>query len=378
MGTSPLERDRRPLRVLSQSRMLITAPTYHRARARPRGRTALALGAVLLALMGAGTAGARASTLVIEGAGDGHGVGMSQDGAFGFARHGFTYQAILAHYYTGTTLGQAPPKAIIRVLVGSRVLRVPLERYVRGVVAAEMPSGWPPAALQAQAVASRTYALTSHAGGSRFDVYSDTRSQVYLGVAAETSPTNAAVVDTAGQIVLYHGKPATTYFFASSGGMTENIENSFIDAQPEPWLLGVADPYDNGPSSRWKLAVGFSAVAGELRGLVKGAFRGIEVLRRGVSPRIVSALVLGSAGSTPVNGPELAARLGLSSTWAYFSVRNGAVTRAEPDRSGRPPASAPAPVAGTPPAPPTGPQGGSQAPGSQAGAVAKTGGASAG
>ena len=64
-----------------------------------------------------------------------------------------------------------------------------------------MPSAWPLAALEAQAIASRTYALTDHAGGARFDVYSDTRSQVYRGVAAETAQTNAAVAATAGQIV---------------------------------------------------------------------------------------------------------------------------------------------------------------------------------
>ncbi len=54
---------------------------------------------------GAQASGARATTLVIDGAGDGHGVGMSQDGALGFAEHGWTYTAILAHYYTGTALG---------------------------------------------------------------------------------------------------------------------------------------------------------------------------------------------------------------------------------------------------------------------------------
>src|SRR5208283_5867139 len=111
-----------------------------------------------------------------------------------------------AHYYTHTALGQAPAGTYVRVLVGSKVQRVPLERYVRGVVSAEVPASWPLAALQAQAVASRTYALTAHAGGSRFDVYSDTRSQVYEGVAAETAATNAAVAATAGQIVLYDGQ----------------------------------------------------------------------------------------------------------------------------------------------------------------------------
>src|SRR5437588_12105622 len=220
-----------------------TLSTYHRpCGLQPRRRSLLAhLGRApagiaaaltLVALTALGAAPAGGATLLIEGAGNGHGVGMSQDGALGYARHGASYQAILAHYYEGTTLGAAAPKAKIRVLVGSKVVKLPLERYVRGVVSAEMPSSWPAAALEAQAVASRTYALTAHAGGSRFDVYSDTRSQVYRGAAAETPQTNAAVAATAGQIVVYAGRPAATYFFAGSGGMTENVENGFPGSAP--------------------------------------------------------------------------------------------------------------------------------------------------
>jgi len=354
-------------------------PTYHRPRARTTRRRARWASGLLLAALAACAPCASASTLLIEGAGDGHGVGMSQDGAYGFARHGFSYQQILAHYYTGTTLGLAPPRSVVRVLVGSKVQKVPLERYVRGVVAAEMPSGWPLPALEAQAVASRTYALTAHAGGSRFDVYSDTRSQVYLGVAAETASTNSAVAATAGQVVLYAGRPVPTYFFASSGGMTENIENSFPGAAPEPWLIAVADPYDTGPSSTWKLAIGYTAAAQRLRPLLRGAFRGIEVLRRGVSPRIISAEILGSAGATPVSGPELAALLGLNSTWAYFSVRIGNVVHREPDLSRQPhiPKKPPVTAPVVPAAPAAGAQGGAQAPGNAVGASA-TGGVPAG
>jgi len=157
--------------------MVITGSTYHRL------RVCLATaGAALLLTLGAGPAAA--ATLLISGAGFGHGVGMSQEGALGYAEHGYSFQQILAHYYGAIALGQAPARSYVRVLVGSKVQRVPLERYVRGVVSAEMPSSWPLAALEAQAVASRTYALTAHAGGSRFDVYSDTRSEVYRGIAA--------------------------------------------------------------------------------------------------------------------------------------------------------------------------------------------------
>jgi stage II sporulation protein D len=352
-------------------------PTYHRPSgdsARLRRPPALLAGALAAAILW--TAPAAASTLVVEGAGDGHGVGMSQEGALGFAQHGWSDAAILAHYYTSTTLGVAAPKTVVRVLVGGHVVRVPLERYVRGVVSAEMPASWPAAALEAQAIASRTYALTAHAGGSRFDVYSDTRSQVYLGKAAETSRTNAAIAATAGQIVLYNGKPATTYFFASSGGMTENIEDSFLGSAPEPWLHAVPDPYET-VASHWKRNLSFAAAGRALGGLLKGIFRGIEVLKRGVSPRIISAEVLGSRGTTAVSGPELAGRLGLESTWAYFSIKSGTRIKAEPDHSGQAAPSAPAPAPPPPPSPPApiaAPGGGAQNPSESS----PTGGAPAG
>jgi stage II sporulation protein D len=319
---------------------------------------------VLSAALALFAAPAAASTLLVEGAGDGHGVGMSQDGALGYAEHGWSDAAILAHYYTGTTLGAAPASSVVKVLQGSKVVAVPLERYVRGVVAAEMPSSWPLAALEAQAIASRTYALTDDQGGTRFDVYADTRSQMYLGAAAETAATNTAVAATAGQVVLYDGEPAITYYFASSGGMTEDNENSFLGSTPEPWLRAVPDAYET-KSASWKLSISFATAAARLRGLVKGSFRGIEVLQRGASPRIVAAEVLGSRGNSPVSGPELGARLGLTSTWAYFSVKSGASVRREPDVSGQPTFVAPAaesPPAAPAPLPSSTPQGGAPAP----------------
>jgi SpoIID/LytB domain protein len=349
--------------------------TYHRAGA-PRGgridtpRASRRVFAALLAgvLLCAGPsplaawarrAGARRNAtaagspaLVIAGAGDGHGVGMSQEGALGYAQRGYGYGAILAHYYTGTALGTVAPSTTVRVLIHGKVHRMALEAYVRGVVGAEMPAGWPMAALEAQAVASRTYAITDHAGGTRFDVYADTRSQMYLGVRAQTAQTDAAVAATAGQVVTYGGHPAITYFFASSGGETESVQNAFPGSAPEPWLRGVADPFDQGPLHRWSVSIPFATAAGRLRGLVRGSFAGIEVLRRGYSPRIVSAYVLGSRGRTLVSGPELAGRLGLYGTWAYFSVRTAGGLRPEPDLSGySPPPPGPEPPAPEAPAP---------------------------
>ncbi len=433
-----------------------SSPTYQRDAGGPgawrgrRARTAISLAGVVLAgLLATGAcalppATAAPATLLISGAGDGHGVGLSQEGAFGLAEHGYPYRAILAHYYTGTSLATWPPGRTVRVLlatgrqrltvtgaalvnghrlsarasyavsasgatlvlhsrgrgvraarlliVGHARLRVgglagaaPLayrgaleviaagggleainvvnvEDYVRGVVADESDPSWPAAALEAQAVASRTYALTSHAspGAGGFDVYADPRSQAYGGVAAESPSSDAAVAATAGQVVTYAGQPVVTYFFASSGGATENVENVFPGSPPEPWLRGVPDPYDTGPLHRWSRTLTFAAAAGDLSGLVKGSFEGIEVVKRGYSPRIVAAEVLGSGGVTPVSGDDLAGRFGLPATWASFSVSANGRTTPEPDLSGSP---AVTPITPASPAPTVSPtSGGSTAP----------------
>jgi len=282
-----------------------------------------ALLAVALAVVAAVAPAQGASRLVVRGAGFGHGVGMSQYGAFGFANKGFDHTAILRHYYSGAEIGTltggevrvllktatrivldsatgvagarrlqpgqkyvatrglggvitlrsshgrdlgsfASPLTITGGAGGLRVLgtsangvadgryrgnveiratslggvsainAIGIEDYIRGVVAGEMPSGWPQEALRAQAVAARTYALATSKNGDGFDQYADTRSQVYNGIAGETAATDAAVAATASEIVTFAGKPIATYFFSTSGGRTENVENVFIGAAPAP------------------------------------------------------------------------------------------------------------------------------------------------
>ena len=260
--------------------------------------------------------------------------------------------------------------------------RVPLERYVRGVVSAEMPSSWPLAALEAQAIASRTYALTAHAGGSRFDVYSDTRSQVYLGVAAETAATNAAVAATAGKIVALRraGRRRPTSSRAP-GAMTESIQNAFLGSQPEPWLRGVADPYDGGPAfsleGHHQLRVRGGAPAGP---------------RQGRIPRHRGA----AAGSLPADRLRRGARIGRGD--ARERPRTGGTARPRQHVGVLQRAERPQPVARSPteaaearrpaharpsdagePAGSAGPQGGAQAPVTSVSAQASTtGGVAAG
>src|SRR5262249_23249089 len=184
--------------------------------------------------------------------------------------------------------------------------------YARGVVPAESPSSWPLDALKAQAVAARTYAITTSRGGT-FDQYPDTRSQVYAGVAGEQPSSNEAVAETRGEVVTYQGQPVVTYFFSTSGGQTENVENTPLGNEPKPWLRSVDDPYDDvSPKHRWgPTRMSLASAGKKLRGLVKGRFRGVKVVQRGASPRIMAADIVGSRGSTRVNGATLRARFNL-------------------------------------------------------------------
>src|SRR5919109_1466223 len=218
------------------------------------------------------------ASIFVAGHGWGHGVGLAQYGAYGYALHGWSYDKIVAHYYPGTTLGQSdlkrvrvllapqakrvvissPSRFVVRdakgkkhklgagvqalgpglkiklavgklkalpgplffsagsgpLSVGGRAYRgsvrvkrvgsrlqvvniVGLEPYLWGVVPSEMPQRWPAEALAAQAVVARTYAL-AHLHKGDFDLYNDTRSQVYGGIAPQAPSATDAGNETAG------------------------------------------------------------------------------------------------------------------------------------------------------------------------------------
>lgn len=338
---------------------------------------------------------AGSATFVVTGHGWGHGVGLSQYGAYGYAQKGFTYDKIVLHYFPGTELGDAPISRV-RVLLGSgaktltlgstsdfkvrdgsgathtvaagrypltpelklavdgqaqaRALPGPLlfqpgaaalalahryrgsiqvdvnggklrainmvglEQYLYGVVPSEMPFTWLPEALKAQAVVARSYALATRRTGA-FDLYPDSRSQVYLGIEHEKASTNAAVNDTAGQVVLYEGAVAKTFFFSTSGGRTASAED--VWGEPVPYLLSVADPYDSiSPHHDWGPFVFTGAtLAKKLK--LKGRVVDLQP-ELNSSGRIKVLNVIGTKSTVAVPGADVRKRLGLRSTW--FSV----------------------------------------------------------
>ncbi|MCL2351909.1 MAG: SpoIID/LytB domain-containing protein [Firmicutes bacterium] len=124
---------------------------------------------------------------------------------------------------------------------------VSFQDYLKSVVPSEMPPGWNPEALKAQAVACRNYALAninSHAGQG-YDLCDKVHCQNYAGAGGEAASTNAAVDATDGYLIYYGGMPVDAVYFSSSGGVTENSENVWSNAVP--YLRSVDDPYEYEP-----------------------------------------------------------------------------------------------------------------------------------
>ena len=204
---------------------------------------------------------------------------------------------------------------------------VGMEDYLKGVVPREMPASWGDdaySALVAQAVAARSYALATMKPTSTYDVFDDTRSQVYGGRSGEDPRTSRAVEATRGTVLTYDGEVITAFFFSTSGGRTEAVQNVFRGSGPTPYLVSVPDPFDRrSPYHRWPDPPTFTgARLGRLLGL-DGPVRDVAVLRRGASPRVLEASVTTASGrQATFSGTSLRASLGLRDTW--FSVTRDA------------------------------------------------------
>lgn len=124
---------------------------------------------------------------------------------------------------------------------------VGFEDYVKGVVSAEMSTSWPIEALKAQAVAARSYALTlgTKHGTHHFDICDDIHCQRYTGQTSAGANSNAAVDQTVGQVALYNGKVAETYYYSSNGGASQSVSVVWGTNQSlYPYLTEVVDPYE--------------------------------------------------------------------------------------------------------------------------------------
>jgi len=388
----------------------------------------------------------------VAGSGFGHGVGLSQYGALGMARAGYSASAIVGHYFTGVTvravrdatdirvnvvhrgrsvdlrpiaiggasdvrlrltpatgspllLGPSdtatltPSGRSLRVVVrrgsggavqraaagwtaewsGTAALRGPASRvalssaiigssgrkvrsyrwgrlslspldgaveavttvdlhsgYLRGL--AEMPSSWPPAALQAQVITARSYALVEAATAPRAScggcqVWDDQRSQVYVGWAKEgeriaktaygarwvaavsaTSPSS-----TTGIAVVHQGRPVQTYYASSTGGRTRDPKAvwgtavPYLRSVPDPWSV---DPAVNPLYAAWRRTVSVGSLVSAF-GITDGS--GLASIRVTAKDGAGAATVLtarsGAGAVRTLSGGQFRSRFGLPSAW---------------------------------------------------------------
>jgi stage II sporulation protein D len=194
------------------------------------------------------------------------------------------------------------------------VNRLPIESYLAGVVGSEMPGSWPLAALEAQAVASRTYALQQLRPKAPFDLKATVASQVYKGVEAESGPVRQAVASTRGKVLMHGQQLINAVFHSSSGGVTENSGDLW--SRQLPYLVSVPDFDTSSPVSRWEQAFAPDALR-QAFAEIGGAIT-IQPLQASKTGRIQRAKVIGPGGELVLSGSELRRRLGLRSTLVQF------------------------------------------------------------
>jgi stage II sporulation protein D len=220
------------------------------------------------------------------------------------------------------------------------VNRVSLEEYLYSVVPSEMEPSWPQAALEAQAVAARTYALANlksyEARG--FDLLATVASQVYNGVAKERKTANQAVDATRGQILQYNGKPISAFYTGNNGGYSNDSRDiwgfslPYLQAVPDKslsrpgpfspadlaeWLTTRPLTYSSNPqysgrsSYRWVLWVSRTDLENRLKqGDKLGRITAVTVASRGQSGAVTKVNVQGMNGSFMVSRDSIRGKLG--------------------------------------------------------------------
>lgn len=219
---------------------------------------------------------------------------------------------------------------------------VPLETYVRGVVAAEMPVSFELEALKAQAIAARTYIIRRIVQGNDVgmpvkdaDVTDTTEHQVYISVQglavkwdgneqkSNMNKLDEAIAQTRGKIITYKGEPIEAVFFSTSNGYTENSEDYWL--QEIPYLRSVESPWDKSISPRYKETVKLSLneFYSKLGVASKGSAKSsIRIVEKTEGNRISKMMIAG----TSFTGREVREKLSLASSQFTWSIKGNTIS----------------------------------------------------
>ncbi len=214
------------------------------------------------------------------------------------------------------------------------IARLGLDEYLYGL--GEVPSSWPAAALRAQVVAARSYAVVLMRRGLRRScdchLTDGTVDQVYVGWSKESGVDGerwvAAVDDTSGRAVTYDGEVIQAFYASSDGGHSEDVEDVWHEGNPAyaiPWLRGVCDPGESTNANSWtdwdrtfdeaSLTSRIAPYTGDI-----GTIRSLSGAERGESGRVITIRAVGANGSAAIEGSELRAALGLPDTRVWVNA----------------------------------------------------------
>lgn len=242
----------------------------------------------------------------------------------GIGGTGLSLGPTTTRFYRGAVEVRRDGTGVVGIVVGS------MQEYLRGVVPLEMPASWEAAALRAQSVAARTYALRAAAdrpAGSTFDLCDTTACQVFQGMRTQTgetttvheaAATDAAVTATSGLALRSGGRPAFTQFSAANGGWSTG-------STVHPYLVARPDPYDGvtgSTSHRWTTSAPVSRLAAAWPSV--GRPVSLEVQTRDGNGewggRVLTARLTGTTGAVQVTGDQLRSALALRSSWFRLST----------------------------------------------------------
>ena len=224
--------------------------------------------------------------------------------------------AVAGRSYRGTVEIRRKRNGLLLV-----VNELDIEDYLKGVIAAEVPSDWEMEALKAQAVASRTYAVYQkrNRGKSPYHILDTVESQVYLGMRGERRRAVQAVEETRGEVVLYDGEVIAAFYHASCGGRTEDA--SVLWGVDEPYLKGVdCDCQQISTYGLWEKRFTVAAVLSALRreGYRLGEIRSIESGAITPGGRVKDVLFRSPRGATSVPAERIRATLGYARVPSIF------------------------------------------------------------
>lgn len=179
---------------------------------------------------------------------------------------------------------------------------LPIEDYVMGVLAGEIPGNWPVEALKAQAIAARTFALLTrlqaHQKGEPYDLENTALFQMYEGSDRITNSIQEAVLSTRGEILTYQNKPIEAFFHSNCGGRTADA--STVWSKGRPYLRSVPCLFgDRGSHFQWSADIPISDLVRKLRaaGLKVSDLTGLNILSRDEGNRILKLAVRDGDGT---------------------------------------------------------------------------------